>query len=133
MLTSKYGLQFAEGCRNESDTRISQKLKHKLSIQAPPKLLIEKYLIEIAKSYDIPYEPDPQVMREESDGILIDLSDKNNLGGGGILQPLGFIGYPQPPALPHIPFGYPVSIIFISYMEPLVIRLRRLGIRWTAV
>lgn len=109
MLAAKYGIQFAEGCRNESDTRISQKLKHKLSIQAPPKLLIEKYLIEIAKSYDIPYEPDPQVMREESDGVLIDLSDKNNLGG--IPQPVGFIGYPQ---LPYpSPFNYPVSKICI--------------------
>ncbi|KAI4464947.1 ist1 family member [Holotrichia oblita] len=106
MLAAKYGIQFAEGCRNESDTRISQKLKHKLSIQAPPKLLIEKYLIEIAKTYDIPYEPDPQVMREEADGVLIDLSDKNNLGG--IPQPLGFIGYPQPPQLPYpAPFSYP--------------------------
>ncbi|KRT86283.1 hypothetical protein AMK59_551, partial [Oryctes borbonicus] len=107
MLASKYGIQFAESCRNESDTRISQKLKHKLSIQAPPKLLVEKYLIEIAKTYDIPYEPDPQVMREESDGVLIDLSDKNNLGGGGGV-PIGFIGYPQPPQLPQqSPFNYP--------------------------
>lgn len=117
MLTSKYGIQFAEGCRNESDTRISQKLKHKLSIQAPPKLLVEKYLIEIAKTYDIPYEPDPQIMREESDGVLIDLSDKNNLGGGGGMpQPPGFIGYPQAPGLPpHVPFNYPVSIIFKNF------------------
>lgn len=118
MLCAKYGPLFAEGCRNESDTRISQKLKHKLSIQAPPKLLVEKYVIEIAKSYDIPYEPDPQVMNEESDGVLIDLSDRNNLGGpggpsggmGGMYQPPGFIGYPQAPMLPpQFPFSYPVS------------------------
>jgi hypothetical protein len=36
-------------------------LKHKISVQAPPKLLVEKYLIEIAKNYNIEYEPDPQV------------------------------------------------------------------------
>lgn len=51
--------------------------------------------------------------------MLIDLSDRNNLGGGGggsggAPQPPGFIGYPQPPALPHmpmpptnVPFNYP--------------------------
>lgn len=92
---------------------------HKLAVQAPPKLLVEKYLIEIAKNYNIEYEPDPQVMKEDirSIGMLIDLSDRNNLGGGGgqsIPQPAGFIGYPQAPALPqmpmppaNIPFNYP--------------------------
>jgi vacuolar protein sorting-associated protein IST1 len=32
-----------------------------MSVQSPPKLLVEKYLIEIAKNYNIEYEPDPQV------------------------------------------------------------------------
>lgn len=94
---------------------------HKLAVQAPPKLLVEKYLIEIANNYHIEYEPDPQVMKEDvrSIGMLIDLSDRNNLGGGGgggqsMPQPAGFIGYPQAPALPqmpmpqaNIPFNYP--------------------------
>lgn len=49
--------------------------------------------------------------------MLIDLSDRNNLGGGGgggTPQPVGFIGYPQAPALPQMPmpptnapFNYP--------------------------
>ncbi|XP_022913611.1 IST1 homolog isoform X2 [Onthophagus taurus] len=108
LLAGKYGLQFAEACRNESETRISPKLKHKMSIQSPPKLLVEKYLIEIAKTYDIPYDPDPQILGEGNrDGMLIDLSDKNNLGGGNVYPP-GFIGYPQPPPLPlQGPFNYP--------------------------
>lgn len=65
MLASKYGPSFAEACRVESVETISHKLKHKLSIQSPPKLLVEKYIIEIAKSYNIPYEPDPQIMEME--------------------------------------------------------------------
>lgn len=27
-------------------------------------MLIERYMIEIAKSYNVPFEPDPHVMRE---------------------------------------------------------------------
>lgn len=62
LLTAKYGPSFAEACKVESIEAISTKLKHKMEIQSPPKLLVEKYVIEIAKSYDIPYEPDPQIM-----------------------------------------------------------------------
>ncbi|XP_063917920.1 IST1 homolog isoform X2 [Zophobas morio] len=114
LLTAKYGHNYAEACRVESIESISEKLKHKLSIQSPPKLLVEKYVIEIAKCYNIPYEPDPQVMETEKDAMLIDLSDRNNLGGGGMPAPPGFYGFPQPPPLPPMtdplptpPFTYP--------------------------
>lgn len=49
--------------------------------------------------------------------MLIDLDGRNNLGGGGgggPAPPMGFVGFPQPPALPvlpqppaHAPFNYP--------------------------
>ncbi|XP_060518015.1 IST1 homolog isoform X4 [Cylas formicarius] len=115
LLSAKYGPSYAEACRIESVESISPKLKHKMAIQAPPKILVEKYLIEIAKCFNIPYEPDLEVMATEkgTDAMLIDLSDgKNNLGGSGMPQPPGFVGYPQPPALPTlmdppIPFAYP--------------------------
>lgn len=46
------------------------------------------------------------------DAMLIDLSDKNNLGGNSYppAPQAGFIGYPQPPpvpAVPSLPFNYP--------------------------
>ncbi|KAL1514166.1 hypothetical protein ABEB36_003470 [Hypothenemus hampei] len=117
LLGAKYGQPYVDACRLESLETISPKLKHKLSIQSPPKLLVEKYVIEIAKVFDIPYEPDPQVMEMEkgNDGLLIDLSsdNRNNLGGGGggLPQPPGFVGYPQPPAFPSLldppAFSYP--------------------------
>lgn len=137
LLTAKYGKPFADACRAETEQAVSTKLKHKLSIQSPAKILVEKYIIEIAKSYNIDYEPDPQIMKEQHgklgkefcflfllpgfvDGALIDLSDPNNLGGGGsggIPQPPGFIGYPQPPPLPTtVPFDYPVSTNRKSYL-----------------
>ncbi|KAF4520451.1 hypothetical protein B566_EDAN004023 [Ephemera danica] len=121
-LTAKYGKPYFQACREEGVATISEKLKHKLSVQAPPKLLVEKYLIEIAKNYNVNYEPDPQVMKGDDttglDALLIDFNnDRNNLGGGGggMPEPAGFVGFPQPPHLPNMgpgpsdfqPFNYP--------------------------
>uniref|UniRef100_D3TML3 IST1 homolog n=1 Tax=Glossina morsitans morsitans TaxID=37546 RepID=D3TML3_GLOMM len=121
IFVQKYGPQFAESARTATgDHRVSEKLMHKLELQAPPKLLVEKYLIEIAKNYNIEYEADPQIMNdgkdEGKDQYLIDLSDRNNLGGKGSSVPpqMGFIGYPTVPPLPQMPpppsnkpFNYP--------------------------
>ncbi|XP_017121916.1 IST1 homolog isoform X5 [Drosophila elegans] len=120
IFVTKYGPQFAEQSRTATGEHfVSEKLMHKLTLQAPPKLLVEKYLIAIAKNYNIEYEPDPQVMQEEQpqQPHLIDLSDRNNLsgGGGGAAPPqMGFIGYPAMPQLPDMPmppstkpFNYP--------------------------
>ncbi|GBP48925.1 IST1 homolog [Eumeta japonica] len=108
LLTAKYGKIYADACRAETVQTISEKLKHKLSVQSPPKILVEKYLIEIAKNYNVEYEPDEQVMREEQgkDALLIDI--------GGPPQPPGFIGFPQMPNLPPPPpmvqpFMYPTQ------------------------
>lgn len=131
IFTAKYGKPYAEQVRAAIPPhKVSDKLMHKLAIQAPPRLLVEKYLIEIAKIFNVDYEPDPLVMKDDrpspGNSILIDLSDRNNLdggnggsssgggGGGGAPAPPGFIGYPQPPALPQMPplpnsspFNYP--------------------------
>ncbi|XP_043516367.1 IST1 homolog isoform X2 [Frieseomelitta varia] len=106
ILTSKYGKQYTEACREEAVQTISEKLKHKMSVQSPSKLLVEKYLIEIAKNYNVEYEPDPQIMAEGQDALLIDVgnnTERNNLdtASGGLPQPVGFIGFPQPPLLPN--------------------------------
>lgn len=68
MLTAKYGKMYADTCRNESVKNMGEKLKHKMSVHSPPKILVEKYLIEIAKNYNVEYEPDEQVMRGEEEG-----------------------------------------------------------------
>ncbi|XP_018785855.1 PREDICTED: IST1 homolog isoform X8 [Bactrocera latifrons] len=115
---TKYGPQFAEHSRTATgEHHVSRKLMNKLQLQAPPKLLVEKYLIEIAKNYNIEYEPDPQVMQDETPNAevqahLIDLSDRNNLGGGGAVGPppqMGFIGYPSLPPLPDPPVAKPFN------------------------
>lgn len=61
-LTAKYGKPYGLACREDAVGTVSTKLKQKLSVQAPPKLLVEKYLIEIAKMYNVDYEPDHKVI-----------------------------------------------------------------------
>ena len=61
-LTGKYGKPYALACRENAVGTVSEKLVHKLSVQAPPKITVEKYLIEIAKYYNVEYEPDTQVI-----------------------------------------------------------------------
>jgi|SRR6218665_1590966 len=35
---------------------------HRMNVAAPPKRLVENYMAEIAKTYNVPFEPDPLVM-----------------------------------------------------------------------
>ncbi|XP_023940137.1 IST1 homolog isoform X2 [Bicyclus anynana] len=109
LLTVKYGKVYADACRSESVNTISEKLRHKMSVQSPPKILVEKYLIEIAKNYNVAYTPDEQVMREEEarDAMLIDINGPPN--------PPGFIGYPQPPQLPQMPSLPPPTVTPFNY------------------
>lgn len=43
---------------------------HKLSVEAPPKILVERYLIEIAKNYNVPYEPDAMVRVSITESVI---------------------------------------------------------------
>ncbi|XP_046144949.1 LOW QUALITY PROTEIN: IST1 homolog [Osmia bicornis bicornis] len=98
ILTSKYGKQYTGACREEAVQTISEKLKLKMSVQSPSKILEQKYLIKIAKNYNFEFEPDPEVMSD------VGGETRNNLdtaSGDGILQPVGFIGFHQPPLLPN--------------------------------
>ncbi|CAH0407897.1 unnamed protein product [Chilo suppressalis] len=112
LLTAKYGKIYAEACRNENVNTISEKLKHKMSVHSPPKILVEKYLIEIAKNYNVEYTPDEQVMREEEgrDALLIDIN--------GPPMPPGFIGYPPQPQMPNLPNMPPTTGSPFNYPPP---------------
>jgi len=126
--TAKYGKPYAQACKENAVGTVSAKLMHKLSVQAPPKITVEKYLIEIARYYNVEYEPDPQVMSQDeiySADNLIELApavpnNKNDLGnnggggggGGGFTVPPiqypaqgGAMAYP-PPAQPYEPGPY---------------------------
>jgi len=84
-LIAKYGKEFAQACLANSLNNVNEKVMHKMSVKAPPKILIEKYLIEIAKSYNVAFEPDPTVMRQDEEylGDLIQLNNESTRHGGG--------------------------------------------------
>ena len=61
-LISKYGKPYGIACHDNTIGTVSPKLMQKMSVHAPPKVLVEKYLIEIAANYNVPYEPDQKVI-----------------------------------------------------------------------
>src|SRR6218665_640360 len=106
-LTAKYGKDFTKSCRANTLNVVNEKLIHKLSVQAPPRVLIEKYLEEIAKSYNIAYVSDPSAIDTMQPNLLFDdlgFSQSNNKGGGG---GGGGGGSRTHQSLPQAPFMYP--------------------------
>uniref|UniRef100_A0AC34G1W0 IST1 homolog n=1 Tax=Panagrolaimus sp. ES5 TaxID=591445 RepID=A0AC34G1W0_9BILA len=80
-LTLKYGKPFAEAARMNQLTepaKVAPKLVQKLSVSAPSKLLVEKYLIAICRCANVPFEPDEKVMREDDDEIALAERNLNN-------------------------------------------------------
>ncbi|KAI2579602.1 IST1 isoform 20, partial [Pan troglodytes] len=74
-LCAKYSKEYGKLCRTNQIGTVNDRLMHKLSVEAPPKILVERYLIEIAKNYNVPYEPDSVVMAEAPPGVETDLID----------------------------------------------------------
>ncbi|NXD73093.1 IST1 protein, partial [Eolophus roseicapillus] len=125
-LCAKYSKEYGKLCRTNQIGTVNDRLMHKLSVEAPPKILVERYLIEIAKNYNVPYEPDSVVMAEAPAGGEADLIDvgftddvkkggQGGGGGGGFTAPM--IGHdglvpmpvmmPMPMPTPTPPFSYP--------------------------
>jgi len=113
-LSAKYGKPYAQACRENAVGTVSVKLMHKLSVQAPPKITVEKYLIEIARYYNVDYEPDPLVMCQDevysadnlielAPGVPRDPDDNSSRGGGGGFSAPPLPSYTDQPA----PFNYP--------------------------
>jgi len=112
--TAKYGKEFVASCRSNQLNNVNEKLMHKMAVQAPPRMLIEKYLEEIARTYNVPFVPDPGAVEVEeaaaANQMLIDLESKSNGGaGGGISNPMQPSQAPYPPAQPSFEGfgGYP--------------------------
>jgi len=83
-LSLKYGQEFAQSCRANALQIVNEKLIHKLSVQAPPRRLVERYMVEIAKSYNVAYVS-PTDLNPEADAVdllLIDPPYNGSVGGG---------------------------------------------------
>uniref|UniRef100_A0A4W2GYJ0 IST1 homolog n=1 Tax=Bos indicus x Bos taurus TaxID=30522 RepID=A0A4W2GYJ0_BOBOX len=124
-LCAKYSKEYGKLCRTNQIGTVNDRLMHKLSVEAPPKILVERYLIEIAKNYNVPYEPDSVVMAEAPPGVETDLIDvgftddvkkggPGRGGGGGFTAPVGGpdgtvpMPMPMPMPSPNTPFSYPL-------------------------
>ncbi len=66
-------------------TTINQRLMSKLNEQAPSKLIVEKYLVEIAQSHNVQYKPDPEMALQDYEFFYnfnhLDQPKNNNSGG----------------------------------------------------
>uniref|UniRef100_A0A672KSK1 IST1 homolog n=1 Tax=Sinocyclocheilus grahami TaxID=75366 RepID=A0A672KSK1_SINGR len=115
-LCAKYSKEYGKLCRTNQIGTVNDRLMHKLSVEAPPKILVERYLIEIAKNYNVPYEPDAMVRPEVYPGEEADLIDVDSDfkkpgagggGGGGFTAPA--VGMPMPMPMPMpTAFNYPL-------------------------
>lgn len=61
-LTVKYGKEYTLMCLRNGFENVNEKVVHRMNVAAPPKRLVENYMAEIAKTYNVPFEPDPLVM-----------------------------------------------------------------------
>lgn len=120
LLTTKYGKPYAQAARENGLGTVSQKLQAKLSVQAPPKVLVEKYMIEIAKTHNIPFEPDAEVMAAEaaakSEPPVVPADQAVSLIDLGPAPPLPshppIIGFSVPPTIspPYVPMPFPPAL-----------------------
>ncbi|XP_010729503.3 IST1 homolog isoform X5 [Larimichthys crocea] len=118
-LCAKYSKEYGKLCRTNQIGTVNDRLMHKLSVEAPPKILVERYLIEIAKNYNVPYEPDavvrPEVCAgEEADLIDVDFDKKPRGGGGGG----GGGGFTAPPSAMPMAMPMPMPMPGFNYPPP---------------
>ncbi|KAI3382841.1 hypothetical protein SNEBB_000437 [Seison nebaliae] len=68
IFTKKYGKEYVEEALERKN--VNEKVWQRLSLGPPSKVLVEQYLIEIAKSYNVPFEPDANVMMAARSNML---------------------------------------------------------------
>ena len=65
-------------CRSNKCEKVNQRLMLKMSEQAPGELLVEKYLVEITKSHNVPFKPDPSLAVRDPDFFYSKMDDPPN-------------------------------------------------------
>lgn len=95
----KYGEEFGEEAKSNKNNKVNERVLSKFRTTPPSKMLIEKYMIEIAKGFDVPFTPNEKLFEDNIDATSI------SSGGGYII---GFesqntnngFGYGGTPPLP---------------------------------
>ncbi|KAI9257295.1 regulator of Vps4 activity in the MVB pathway-domain-containing protein [Phascolomyces articulosus] len=75
----RYGKEFVLNALDNVDQVVNDRVIHKLQVSAPDPYLVERYLEEIAKSYDVLWTSN--ILAAEAEDDLED--DDNSSGGGG--------------------------------------------------
>ncbi|XP_041453885.1 IST1 homolog isoform X2 [Lytechinus variegatus] len=89
-LRGKYGKEFFDICVADREDWVNSRLKHKMSVKAPAQTLVENYLIEIARSHNIPYVPNPVAFNgDDVEQMLINMDDEFKPGSGPPAGPSG--------------------------------------------
>lgn len=65
MFRKHFGLEYVTMCEQNKLGMVDVDLLRCLSCDLIPKLLIEKYLVEICRSQNVPFEPDPTIMAQD--------------------------------------------------------------------
>ncbi|EXF76297.1 spt3 [Colletotrichum fioriniae PJ7] len=90
LLAEKYGKEFVLAAMDNSDGKVSDKVVKKLSVTPPREELVQGYLEEIAKAYNVDWPKRP--LADEPPDLLDDDDDDNPSGGIGVRIPEGPLG-----------------------------------------
>ncbi|KAL7308024.1 Vacuolar protein sorting-associated protein ist1 [Mucor circinelloides] len=82
-LASKYGKEFMMQALENEDERVNPRIVMKLQVNAPDSYLVERYLEEIARTYDIKWRSNLIEHEEEYDNDQQDELDSDGGDGGG--------------------------------------------------
>ncbi|GAA5797863.1 hypothetical protein HPULCUR_003259 [Helicostylum pulchrum] len=90
-LASKFGKEFMMQALENEDERVNPRIVMKLQVNAPDPFLVERYLEEIARAYDIRWRSNRlEQEEEEEEEYTIEDDDDDDIGGGQaeLLPPL---------------------------------------------
>ncbi|KAI5136886.1 IST1 homolog isoform X1 [Manis pentadactyla] len=108
-LCAKYSQEYGQLCRTNEIGTVSSQLMCKLNVSTLSQVLVERYLIEIAKNYSVPYKSKTTLMDEaRSDLVGIGLAEdvkKGTLGRSGTV-----VGPGEPPGAWPVPAPGPLPV-----------------------
>ncbi|XP_021112416.1 IST1 homolog isoform X2 [Heterocephalus glaber] len=98
-LCAKYSQEYGQLCRTNEIGTVNSQLMYKLNVNTLPQVLMEQYLVEIAKNYNVPYKSKAEALEDLVNiGFTKDVK-KNPLGRGGGTA----VGTGDPPEASPIP------------------------------